>query len=116
MSRRRVSNMVDRSPDGLQIPAALQFLGRGAWLLVGIAVAIGILLLIGGMISNLLIPLVFAAILASIFVPVVDRLERAHVPRVIGAPIVVIVALIIVVLIAWIVVVGMLEAGSEIAD
>jgi MFS family permease len=39
-----------------------------------------------GLISDLLIPLIFAAILAAIFVPLVDRLERWRLPRWLGAP------------------------------
>ena len=76
--------------DGSQPPAAdrplgppdwLQTLGRGAWLLVGIAVLLAIAFFLLGLISDLLIPLIFAAILAAIFVPLVDRLEQWRLPR-----------------------------------
>jgi hypothetical protein len=76
---------VDRLP-GLRVPAWLQALGRGAWLLVGIAVLLAIAFFLLGLVSDLVIPLVFAAILAAIFVPLVDRLERWAVPRWLGAP------------------------------
>jgi hypothetical protein len=76
---------VDRLP-GLHLPDWFQTLGRGAWLLVGIAVLLAIGFLVLGLISDLVIPLVFAAILAAIFVPLVDRLERWRVPRWLGAP------------------------------
>jgi len=76
---------VDRLP-GLRMPAWLQALGRGAWLLVGIAVLLAIAFFLLGLVSDLVIPLVFAAILAAIFVPLVDRLERWAVPRWLGAP------------------------------
>ena len=81
---RKVS-AVDRLP-GLHLPDWFQTLGRGAWLLVGIAVLLAIALLLLGLISDLVIPLVFAAILAAIFVPLVDRLERWRLPRWLGAP------------------------------
>jgi hypothetical protein len=57
-------------------PDWFQTLGRGAWLLVGIAVLAAIVFFLLGLISDLLIPHVFAAILAAIFVPLVDLLER----------------------------------------
>jgi predicted PurR-regulated permease PerM len=99
-----------------RIPDSLRVLGRGAWLAVGIALALAISLLIAGLISSLLIPLVFAAILAGIFVPLVDRLERARVPRGLAAPFVVMVALAVTVGIVWVVIVGVLEAGSDIVN
>jgi predicted PurR-regulated permease PerM len=66
---------VDQLP-GLRVPDWFQTLGRGAWLLVGIAVLLAIAFFVLGLISDLVVPLVFAAILAAIFVPLVDRLER----------------------------------------
>jgi putative heme transporter len=104
---------VDRLP-GLHLPDWFQTLGRGAWLLVGIAVLLGIAFLVLGLISDLVIPLVFAAILAAIFVPLVDRLERWRVPRWLGAPLVVLLAIGVVSVIAWMVVAGLLGQGREI--
>ena len=66
---------------GAGLPDWFQTLGRGAWLLVGIAVLAAIVFFLLGLISDLLIPLVFAAILAAIFVPLVDLLERWRLPR-----------------------------------
>ena len=47
---------------------------------MGIAALLAIALFLLGLISDLLIPLLFAAILAAIFVPLVDRLERGACP------------------------------------
>jgi predicted PurR-regulated permease PerM len=99
---------------GLHLPAWLQTLGRGAWMLVGIAVLLAIAFLLLGLISDLVIPLVFAAILAAIFVPLVDRLERWRVPRWLGAPLVVLLAIAVVSMIAWMVVAGLVGQGREI--
>jgi predicted PurR-regulated permease PerM len=96
------------------VPDWLQTLGRGAWLLVGIAVLLAIVFFLLGLISDLVIPLVFAAILAAIFVPLVDRLERWRVPRWLGAPLVVLLAIAVVSVIAWMVVAGLLGQGREI--
>jgi putative heme transporter len=104
---------VDRFP-GLHLPDWFQTLGRGAWLLVGIAVLLGIAFFVLGLISDLVIPLVFAAILAAIFVPLVDRLERWGVARWLGAPLVVLLAIGVVSVIAWMVVAGLLGQGREI--
>jgi len=106
---------VDRFP-GLHLPDWFQTLGRGAWLLVGIAVLLAIAFLVLGLISDLVIPLVFAAILAAIFVPLVDRLERWRVPRWLGAPLVVLLAIGVVSVIVWLVVAGLVGQGREIAD
>src|SRR5215470_15739183 len=78
---------VDRLP-GPHLPAWFLALGRGAWLMVGVAVLLGIAFFLLGLISDLVIPLIFATILAAIFVPLVDRLERWRVPRWMGAPLV----------------------------
>jgi len=102
---------VDR-PAGL--PDWLQTLGRGAWLLVGVAVLLAIAFSLLGLISDLLIPLVFAAILAAIFVPLVDRLERWRLPRWVGAPLVVVLALGVVAMILWSVVSELLGRDREI--
>jgi putative heme transporter len=63
-------------------------------LAVGIVVLVAIAFLVLGLVSDLLIPLSFAAILAAIFVPLVDRLERWRLPRWLGAPLVVPIALV----------------------
>jgi putative heme transporter len=104
---------VDQLP-GLRLPDWFQTLGRGAWLLVGIAVLLAIAFFLLGLISDLVIPLVFAAILAAIFVPLVDRLERLRVPRWLGAPLVVLLAIGVVSGITWMVVAGLLGQGREI--
>jgi predicted PurR-regulated permease PerM len=102
---------VDRPPG---LPDWFQTLGRGAWLLVGIAVLAAFALFLLGLISELLIPLIFAAILAAIFVPLVDRLERWHLPRWLGAPLVVVLAIGVVSLVVWMVVAGLLGREREI--
>jgi predicted PurR-regulated permease PerM len=109
----RKTSAVDRRL-GLGLPDWFQTLGRGAWLLVGIAVLLAIAFFLLGLISDLLIPLIFAAILAAIFVPLVDLLERLRLPRWLGAPLVVLLAIGVVSLILWIVVAGLLDRDREI--
>jgi putative heme transporter len=102
---------VDRLPG---LPDWFQTLGRGAWLLVGIAVLLAIAFSLLGLISALLIPRVFAAILAAIFVPLVDRLERWRLPRWVGAPLTVVLVIGVVALILWTVVAELLGRSREI--
>jgi len=104
---------VDRLP-GPHLPAWFLALGRGAWLMVGVAVLLGIAFFLLGLISDLVIPLIFATILAAIFVPLVDRLERWRVPRWMGAPLVALLILGIVVAVAWIVVAGVVNQSGQI--
>jgi predicted PurR-regulated permease PerM len=104
---------VDRLPDP-HLPGWFQTLGRGAWLTVGIAVLVGIAFFLLGLISDLVIPLVFASILAAIFVPLVDRLEGWRVPRWLGAPLVTLLILGVVVAVAWIVVAGLVNQSGQI--
>jgi predicted PurR-regulated permease PerM len=99
---------------GPRLPGWFQTLGRGAWLMVGIAVLLAIAFFLLGLISDLVIPLIFATILAAIFVPLVDRLERWRVPRWLGAPLVTLLVLGIVVAVAWIVVAALVNQTSQI--
>ena len=95
------------------LPDWFQTLGRSAWLLVGVAVLVAIAFFVLGLISELVIPLVFAAILAAIFVPLVDRLERWHLARWLGAPVVVLLAIGVVALLVWMVLAGLLAANAK---
>jgi len=104
---------VDQLP-ALRLPSWLQTLGRGAWLMVGMAVLLGITFFLLGLVSDLVIPLIFASILAAICVPLVDRLERWRVPRWMGAPLVALLILGIVVAVAWIVVAGVVNQSGQI--
>jgi putative heme transporter len=101
---------------GPRLPDWFQMLGRGAWLMVGIAVLLGIAFFLLGLISDLVIPLIFATILAAIFVPLVDRLEGWRVPRWLGAPLVALLILGVVVAVAWIVVAGVVNQSVQIVD
>lgn len=69
----------------LELPGWLRALGTGAWLVVGLVVLLGIVVLLLAMVTPVLIPLAIAVVLASILVPAVDRLERWRVPRWLGA-------------------------------
>jgi predicted PurR-regulated permease PerM len=101
---------------GPSLPWWVPPVGRSAWLLVGIAILAAIVLLVLGLISDLLIPLTFAAILGAVFVPLVDRFERWHIRRSLGAPLVVLLVLATVMVVVWMVFTQIIGQGSEIID
>ena len=72
------------------------------------------MLLLIALVAEVAIPLAIAAVLAAILVPLVDRLEGWHVPRWLGATLVLILALSLVVATAAIVVSGLTSQGDEI--
>jgi predicted PurR-regulated permease PerM len=68
-------------------PKPLSTLGVRAWLLLGIAGVIYIVIYGLSLTASIVIPLILAVILGILFAPVVDALERRGVPRALGATI-----------------------------
>jgi predicted PurR-regulated permease PerM len=59
--------------------------GTMSWLALGV-LGLGAVMVIGlSFFKTIVLPVVFAAVAAAVFVPVVDRLERGRVPRSLGA-------------------------------
>ena len=98
----------------LRLRSWLRTLGTGAWLVVGIAVLVGITLMLLAGVASLMIPLVVAAVLAAILVPAVDRLERWRVPRWLGAALLLLVGLSIVVVVFLVVLRVLIDQGYDI--
>jgi predicted PurR-regulated permease PerM len=69
-------------------PPWLRDLGFSAWLLVGAGAALIGLIWLLSLTETIVMPLITAAIIASVASPLVDRLRRAGVPRGIGAALV----------------------------
>ncbi len=69
-------------------PAWMRDLGFSAWLLVGVAVALLGTIWLLSLTHTIVMPVVTAAIVASVTVPLVDWLKRRGVPRGIGATLV----------------------------
>ena len=65
----------------MDIPAWFRNAGLGAWLLLGIAGVLALLMVLIALVADVAIPLAIAAVLAAILVPLADRLERWRVPR-----------------------------------
>lgn len=111
---RRAATAATREFVHLRLPPWLRTLGTGAWLVVGIAVLVGITLMLLAGVASLMIPLVVAAVLAAILVPAVDRLERWRVPRWLGAALLLLVGLSIVVIVVVVVLRVLIDQGYDI--
>lgn len=111
---RRAATAATREFVQLRLPPWLQTLGTGAWLVVGIVLLVGIALLLLAGVTSLMIPLVLAAVLAAILVPAVDRLERWHVPRWLGAALLLFVGLSVVVVVGVVVFRVLIDQGHDI--
>ena len=110
-----------RSPVGAQrglagadVPTWFRNAGVGAWLLLGIAGVLALLLVLIALVADVAIPLAIAAVLAAILVPLADRLERWRVPRWLGATFVLILALSMIVVTIAVVINGLTSQSDEI--
>ncbi|HEX6153251.1 MAG TPA: AI-2E family transporter [Solirubrobacterales bacterium] len=72
----------------LAAPQWLRDLGFSAWLLVGVGAALVGLIWLLSLTQTIVMPVITAAIIASVASPLVDRLRRIGVPRGIGAALV----------------------------
>ncbi|RYU11623.1 AI-2E family transporter [Nocardioides iriomotensis] len=111
---RRAATAAGQEIVHLELPSWLRVLGLGAWLIVGVVVLVGIVLLLLARVTPLLIPLVLAAVLAAVLVPVVDRLQLWHVPRWLGAALVLLLGLSLVVVVAVLVILVLLDESADI--
>jgi predicted PurR-regulated permease PerM len=98
------------------VPPWLRTIGTGSWFVVGVVVVVALALFLLAKVTPVLIPLIIAAVLAAILVPVVDRLERWHVPRWLGAVLLLIVGLSFVVVVVVLVVREVVEQSGAIWD
>jgi predicted PurR-regulated permease PerM len=96
------------------VPSWLHTIGLGSWLTVGIATLIVVVLLAIALVADVAIPLAIAGVLAAILVPLTDRLERAHVPRWLGATLVLVLGLSVVAATVALVINGIVAQGDEI--
>ena len=111
---RRAATAATRELVHLRLPPWLRTLGTGAWLVVGVAVLVGVALVLLAAVTSLMIPLVVAAVLAAILVPAVDRLERWRIPRWLGAALLLFVGLSIVVVVVVVVLRVLVDQGYDI--
>jgi predicted PurR-regulated permease PerM len=111
---RRAAAAARREIVRLRLPSWLRTVGTGSWLVLGVvALLLGVVLLLA-LVTQLLIPLIIAAVLAAILVPVVDRLQGWHVPRWLGATLLLLAGLSIVAIVMTIVIRGIVSHSAEI--
>ena len=104
-------------PDQLHpMRARVMVWGSTGWRIVGLIVAAYLVYALVIAFSGLIVPLVFAMVVAALGVPVVDRLERMRVPRPLGALSLITVIIAIVVAAVVVVVRGIVEESNEIRD
>lgn len=96
-------------------PGWLVRLGIRSWLFIGVIIVASLAFSLVTYASGLTVPLVVAAVLAMLFHPFVQRLERRGIPRSVGAGIVLIVLLAAIIGTVWLTVSGVIDQSSEIA-
>jgi predicted PurR-regulated permease PerM len=105
------------APAGLRaarVSRSLSTAGVGSWLVIGIAGVGTLLLLLLALTAEIAVPLAIAAVLATVLVPLTDRLERARVPRGLAAVLVLLLGVVVVVAIVVMIVSGIVAQSDEI--
>lgn len=101
--------------DMVQVRTTLERWGRASWQLIGIIAFATVMYAALAALSGLVIPLVIAAVIGMLAVPLVDALERRKLPRSAGASLVLVGLLVITVGSVAITVNGVIDQGDEIA-
>lgn len=114
------SEVVEIDPGELsgifRVPDWLRDIGLMAWLLLGIALLIGALVWLASLTQVIVIPVLVAAIVATVAIPLVTWLESHHVPRGLGALLVMLVIVGIAVAMGVAIVASIAGEASNIAD
>jgi predicted PurR-regulated permease PerM len=97
-----------------RVSPSLWTAGVGSWLVVGIAGVVALLLLVLALTAEIAVPLAIAAVLAAVLVPITDRLERAGVPRGLGAVLVLLLGIVLAAATVAMVVSGIVAQSDEI--
>jgi predicted PurR-regulated permease PerM len=103
----------ERQPDDRPLPAWIGRVSRVSWAFLGLVGAIAVVIFVLGALRELVIPLVLAAFLATVFAPAVDWLAWRRVPRAFGAVLVIAGIAIAIALSATIVVVGIVDRSDD---
>jgi len=96
-------------------PAWLRDLGFASWMLVGfVLIIVGVIWLLGQT-STIVMPVLLAAVLGAVAVPLVDRLNRRGLPRGAGAGLVLLALVAIAALVIFLVVHGISANSSDVS-
>jgi predicted PurR-regulated permease PerM len=99
-----------------QVPEWLRRFGFASWMLIGIALAVLGLIYVITRLSTIVVPTLFAVLLGATFLPLVDRLERWHIRRWIGALLVMLMVVIAAVALMAVIVISVIQQGPTIID
>lgn len=111
---RRVAEAAQREIADFQTPGWFRTVGIGAWLTLGVAGVLALVLFLVALVAGVAIPLAIAVVLAAVLVPLTDRLERWRLPRWLGATLVLILALSMALAVIAMVVGGLVSQSDEI--
>ncbi len=103
----------ERQPDDRPLPAWIGRVSRVSWAFLGLVGAIAVVFFVLGALRELVVPLVLAAFLATVFAPAVDWLAWRRVPRAFGAVLVIAGIAIAIALSVTIVVVGIVDRSDD---
>jgi predicted PurR-regulated permease PerM len=101
-------------PGIFSAPQWLRDLGFLAWFLVGVGILLVGLVWIFDTISSIAIPVIVGGIVASVAGPLVDRMERARIPRAAGAAIVILGLVAIAIGVLLLVLAGIVDQSDQI--
>ncbi len=97
-------------------PNWLRDLGVASWLLVGVAAALAGAIWLLALTQTIVVPVIVAAIIASVASPIVDWLQRRGAPRALGTVVVFLTLVVLGVGVAMMILGGVVNQGSSIAD
>ena len=97
-------------------PGWLRDLGFSAWLLVGVAAALAGAVWIAALTQTIVMPVITAAIIASVASPLVDLLQRRSIPRFVGAILVFLIVLAIGAAVGYLVLTGISSQADELSE
>ena len=102
-------------PMHARVPRWIVTSGLTGWLLLGLAGVAAVILWVMAYTSALVTPFLAAVVLAVLFSPIVDALQRRRVPRLLGATIVLLGLLAFTAVFAWAVARGIIDQAPQIA-
>jgi len=97
-------------------PEWLRSLGTSAWSAIGVVGCVAIVAWIFGRSAGIMIPLLLAFVVGVIFYPLVERMAQKHIPRWLGALIVLMLLTLITILVAWVVGYGVVSQWPQIQE
>jgi predicted PurR-regulated permease PerM len=98
------------------VPRWVVTTGTTGWLLLGLAGVAAVVLWIVAYTSRLVIPFLAAVVLAIVFSPIVDVLERRRVPRLLGATVVLLGLIAFTAGFVWAIAISVVDEGPRIAS